>query len=96
MTCPAQKPFEQLQAMTAFWGFVDVDISYNICLNHKAWFSYREHLELDHHQLLVKNLSAELQKYVRQKISGCGTEVVLCNVFLGHKENLSDIRRQEG
>ena len=59
-TCPAQKPFEQLQAMTAFRGFVDVDISYNICLNCKAWFSYREHLELDHHQLLVKNLSAEL------------------------------------
>jgi len=25
------------------------------------WFSYREHLEVDrHHQLLVKNLSAEL------------------------------------
>ena len=46
--------------MTAFRGFADVDYTYNIRLNFKAWFSYREHLEVDHHQLLVKNLSAEL------------------------------------
>ena len=46
--------------MRALRGFADVDYTYNICLNFKVWFSYREHLEVDHHQLLVKNLSAEL------------------------------------
>ena len=55
--------------MTAFRGFADVDYTYNICLNFKAWFSYREHLEVDHHQLLVKNLSAELQQYETENIS---------------------------
>ena len=50
------------------------------------WFSYREHLEVDrHHQLLVKNLSAELQKNRKYQEMG----LKLSCVFPDYKEYLT-------